>query len=195
FLANVSHELQTPLTLILAPLEQLFACLPPGNTGRAALERVRRNALLLLNRVNDILDFAKVEAGKFELHEMPCDLRETLAPLVEDAALLAERKGCAMTLEITGDIQEVSLDRCLLEKVVLNLLSNALKFTPEGGSIHLRASASGQARWQLEVCDTGIGIETEQLPLLFQRFQQLDNSATRQHGGTGIGLALTKELV
>lgn len=195
FLANVSHELRTPLTLILAPLEQLFACTPPNSAGHPALERVRRNALLLLNRVNDILDFAKAEAGKFELREELVDLRELLPPLAEDTAQLAEQKGCSLVWRIADGLDQVCLDRGHLEKVLLNLLSNALKFTPTGGSIRLSASPLADDSFQIEVSDTGVGIAAEQLPLLFQRFQQLDNSATRRHGGTGLGLALAKELV
>ncbi|HLA31003.1 MAG TPA: CHASE domain-containing protein [Pseudomonas sp.] len=195
FLANVSHELRTPLTLILAPLEQLFAVTAPGSAGRPALERVRRNALLLLNRVNDLLDFAKAEAGKFELHEEHLSLRQMLAPLLEDAAQLAEQKGCALSWEIVGDLDQVCLDHRHFEKILLNLLSNALKFTPAGGRIRLVAMPLEHDQFQLTVSDSGIGIAAEQLPLLFQRFQQLDNSATRQHGGTGIGLALVKQLL
>ncbi|MEO4046342.1 CHASE domain-containing protein [Pseudomonas sp. CAU 1711] len=193
FLANISHELRTPLTLILAPAEQLLERAPAEL--RPQLERICRNALLLLNRVNDLLDFAKAEAGKFELHNEKLDLQQWLPILAEDAALVAQRKGCALTWEVDASLGEVWVDRGHLETILLNLLSNALKFTPAGGTIGVRATVLDSQRFQLEVSDTGSGIEAEQLPLLFQRFQQLDNSATRPHGGTGIGLALVKQLV
>jgi signal transduction histidine kinase len=193
FLANVSHELRTPLTLILAPLEQLLAAHAP-NGWRAQLERAQRNALLLLNRVNDILDFSKAEAGKLEPRWEALELADLIRVLAEDAAVVAQSKGCALTWHVDPALGMVRVDVGHVEKIVLNLLSNAIKFTPAGGRIHVEATPRGNDCFELAVADSGVGIPPDKLPLLFERFQQVDNSATRKHGGTGIGLALVKEL-
>lgn len=195
FLANVSHELRTPLTLILAPLEQLLASEESPVDWRRQIERVQRNALLLLNRVNDILDFSKAEAEKFEVRWAAVDLAELLSTMTGDAIPAAEGKGCQLLCHVPPDFPTVGLDRANFEKIFLNLLSNALKFTPSGGTIQVKASVIDAATYEFSVTDSGIGIAQDQLPLLFNRFQQIDNSATRVYGGTGIGLALVKQLV
>jgi signal transduction histidine kinase len=194
FLANVSHELRTPLTMILAPVEQLLAAQRPPPGWRTQLDRVQRNALVLMNRVNDILDFSKAEAGKFELCWEVVDLAEVLAPLAEDAAALARQKDCVLTWRVDDALGCVCVDPRLLEKIAMNLVSNAIKFTPAGGRIELEARALEDACFELSVSDTGIGIAADKLPLLFERFSQVDHAATRRYGGTGIGLALVKEL-
>lgn len=194
FLANVSHELRTPLTLVLAPLEQLLGGQAASADARIQLERAQRNALLLLNRVNDLLDFSKAEAGKFSVHWQAVDLRELLSPLAEDAAAVAEGRGSAVTCRVDPELGEVWVDRRQFDKIALNLLSNALKFTPAGGHIRIEALVLDEERFEFAVEDTGIGIPSDKLSLVFERFQQVESSATRQYGGTGIGLALVKEL-
>ncbi|WLG70432.1 ATP-binding protein [Pseudomonas brassicacearum] len=195
FVATVSHELRTPLTLILAPLEQLSAATTPPVDWRVQVDRAQRNALRLMNRVNDILDFSKAEAGKFELCPMPVDLNKTVGVLAEDAAMVAEGKGCTLTCCIDPALGTVFLDPRHFEKILLNLVSNAIKFTPAGGTVHLTVTALDGERFEFAVQDSGIGIAPDKLPLLFQRFSQIDNSATRHYSGTGIGLALVKDLV
>ena len=195
FVATVSHELRTPLTLILAPLEQLSAAATPPADWHVQVERAQRNALRLMNRVNDILDFSKAEAGKFELCPMPVDLNKTVGVLAEDAAMVAEGKGCTLTCSIDPALGTVFLDPRHFEKILLNLVSNAIKFTPAGGTVHLAVTPLEGERFELAVQDSGIGIAPDKLPLLFQRFSQIDNSATRHYSGTGIGLALVKDLV
>ncbi|XXD92206.1 response regulator [Pseudomonas sp. Z4-7] len=194
FVATVSHELRTPLTLILAPLEQLSAADTPPADWRVQVERAQRNALRLMNRVNDILDFSKAEAGKFELCPSPVDLNTAVGVLAEDAAMVAEGKGCTLTCSIDPALGTVFLDPRHFEKILLNLVSNAIKFTPGGGTVHLAVKPIEGERFELAVQDSGIGIEPDKLPLLFQRFSQIDNSATRHYSGTGIGLALVKDL-
>ncbi|MDQ0121212.1 signal transduction histidine kinase [Pseudomonas lini] len=194
FVTTVSHELRTPLTLILAPLEQLTAATTPPADWRVQLDRVQRNALRLMNRVNDILDFSKAEAGKFELCQEPIDLNSTVGVLAEDAAMVAEGKGCTLTWSIDTTLGTVFLDPRHFEKILLNLVSNAIKFTPAGGTVHLAVTPLDGERFELAVQDSGIGIAPDKLPLLFQRFSQIDNSATRHYSGTGIGLALVKDL-
>lgn len=159
------------------------------------VDRAQRNALRLMNRVNDILDFSKAEAGKFELCPMPVDLNKTVGVLAEDAAMVAEGKGCTLTCSIDPALGTVFLDPRHFEKILLNLVSNAIKFTPAGGTVHLTVTALDGERFEFAVQDSGIGIAPDKLPLLFQRFSQIDNSATRHYSGTGIGLALVKDLV
>lgn len=195
FVATVSHELRTPLTLILAPLEQLSAATTPPADWRVQIDRAQRNALRLMNRVNDILDFSKAEAGKFELCPAPVDLNKAVGVLAEDAAMVAKGKGCTLTSSIDPALGTVFLDPRHFEKILLNLVSNAIKFTPAGGTVHLAVTALDGERFELAVQDSGIGIAPDKLPLLFQRFSQIDNSATRHYSGTGIGLALVKDLV
>ncbi|MCL6701520.1 ATP-binding protein [Pseudomonas sp. T1.Ur] len=194
FVATVSHELRTPLTLILAPLEQLSAATTPPEDWRVQIERAQRNALRLMNRVNDILDFSKAEAGKFELSPVSIDLNKVVGVLAEDAAMVAEGKGCRLTCSIDPALGTVFLDPRHFEKILLNLVSNAIKFTPAGGTVHLAATPMDGERFEFAVQDSGIGIAPDKLPLLFQRFSQIDNSATRHYSGTGIGLALVKDL-
>ncbi|MFL1417823.1 ATP-binding protein [Pseudomonas fildesensis] len=195
FVATVSHELRTPLTLILAPLEQLSAATIPPADWRVQIDRAQRNALRLMNRVNDILDFSKAEAGKFELFQAPIDLNKAVGVLAEDAAMVAKGKGCTLTCSIDPALGTVFLDPRHFEKILLNLVSNAIKFTPAGGTVHLAVTPLDGERFELSVQDSGIGIAPDKLPLLFQRFSQIDNSATRHYSGTGIGLALVKDLV
>lgn len=194
FVATVSHELRTPLTLILAPLEQLSAATIPPADWRVQIDRAQRNALRLMNRVNDILDFSKAEAGKFELCPAPIDLNKAVGVLAEDAAMVAKGKGCTLTCSIDPALGTVFLDPRHFEKILLNLVSNAIKFTPAGGTVHLAVTPLDGERFELAVQDSGIGIAPDKLPLLFQRFSQIDNSATRHYSGTGIGLALVKDL-
>lgn len=194
FVATVSHELRTPLTLILAPLEQLSAATTPPADWRVQIDRAQRNALRLMNRVNEILDFSKAEAGKFESCPAPIDLNKTVGVLAEDAAMVAKGKGCTLTCSIDPALGTVFLDPRHFEKILLNLVSNAIKFTPAGGTVHLAVTPLDGERFELAVQDSGIGIAPDKLPLLFQRFSQIDNSATRHYSGTGIGLALVKDL-
>lgn len=194
FVATVSHELRTPLTLILAPLEQLSAAPIPPADWRVQIDRAQRNALRLMSRVNDILDFSKAEAGKFELFPTAIDLSKAVGVLAEDAAMVAEGKGCTLTCSIDPALGTVFLDPRHFEKILLNLVSNAIKFTPAGGTVHLAVTPIDGERFELAVQDSGIGIAPDKLPLLFQRFSQIDNSATRHYSGTGIGLALVKNL-
>jgi signal transduction histidine kinase len=195
FLANVSHELRTPLTLILAPLEQLLAAAAPGDGWRTQLARAQRNALLLMNRVNDILDFSKAEAGKFDVRCQTTDLVQVVGVLAGDAAEAARQKGSTLTWQVDPALTEVGLDLQHFEKIALNLMGNAIKFTPAQGTIQVHATVIDGTSFEFSVQDSGIGIAADKLPMLFERFSQVDTSATRHYGGTGIGLALVKELV
>jgi PAS domain S-box-containing protein len=194
FVANVSHELRTPLTLVLAPVESLLA----GEAGalndaqRRLLTMVHGNAVRQLRMVGELLDLARIETGRVEVQREPTDVAALLRRVVADFGPLAAGKRIALNVE-AEDATPVELDRYLFERIVFNLVSNALKFTPEGGRVTVELARDGD-RLSLRVSDTGIGIDPEVAPALFERFRQLDSSSTRRHEGTGIGLALVKEF-
>lgn len=195
FLTTVSHELRTPLTLILGPLEMILAkqraVLPERVV--ADLERVHRNAVRLYSLVNDILDFTRLEAGKAQVYWEQVDVDSVVSELAADVASAARAKDVELSLTRDPAIGVVPLDRSKFEKIVLNLLGNALKFTPRGGSIRVILRTLDD-HFELSVTDSGLGIAPDQQKLLFQRFQQLDSSATRKYEGTGLGLAIVKEF-
>lgn len=191
FFANISHEFRTPLSLIAGPLEKHIA----KATGEDAetFKLMQRNANRLQNLINQLLDLSKIEAGSLELHLEENDLSQTLRFIGSSFSSLAERKGILYKYEIP-DAFVGCYDRDKIEKICNNLLSNAFKFTPEGEQVSFKAIVNGN-NLLLEVADTGIGIAEEQLRNIFNYFYQGDASVTRGMEGSGIGLALTKELV
>jgi signal transduction histidine kinase len=195
FFANVTHELRTPLTMILAPMESLlggeFGSL--GATQRIYLEAGWRSGVRLLKLINDLLDLAKLEEGFLKLRQERTDLRTMLENLVRDAQPLAERKGLSLELVVEAAPTNLYADGEQIERVLVNLISNGLKFT-EAGGVTIRLGGHDGAV-EIVVEDTGIGISAADLPLIFQRFQQGDATVTRRFGGTGIGLAYAKEIV
>jgi PAS domain S-box-containing protein len=197
FFSNVSHEFRTPLTLMLGPLEDLLADSNSvsGEESRTLLEIAHRNALRLLKLVNSLLDFSRLEAGRARANFEPVDLAVLTAELAANFRSAAEKAGLKFEVESETLDAPVYVDRDMWEKVVLNLLSNAFKFTLDGGiSVALRGSADGEAA-QLTVTDTGVGIPADQLPKLFERFYQVVGQNGRSFEGSGIGLALVKEVV
>jgi PAS domain S-box-containing protein len=195
FIANMSHEFRTPLTLIVSPLESLMAGdsgLLPG-AAVVQIERAHRNALRLLGMVNDLLDFSRLDAKKQEALRERVDLAELTRQLVDDAQPLASVR--RLQLEFTSLLREPTLpvDRRLFEKILMNLLGNALKFTPPDGTISVSLCDRGD-EFELAVRDTGIGIAAESHARIFERFAQADHTSTRRYGGTGLGLALVKEF-
>ncbi len=195
FFANITHELRTPLTMIIAPIEGLLAedFGPLTPTQRAYLEANHRNALRLLKLINDLLDLAKKEEGFLRLRPERNDLRSLLDEVVAYARPLANRKKLTLDLIVENTPQDLHVDGEKMERVVVNLISNALKFTSKGGVTVTLDSKGGQV--ELAVTDTGIGIAPEALPRIFERFTQGDGSVTRRYGGTGIGLAYAREIV
>ncbi|HEX2297376.1 MAG TPA: ATP-binding protein, partial [Pseudonocardiaceae bacterium] len=195
FFSNVSHEFRTPLTLIAGPTEDALADqadpLSPGQ--RRRLEIVRRNAGRLRRLVDDLLDVARIEAGRLQADTVALDLAQTTRGIAESFAPAVERAGLRMRIDCPPLEHTVVVDPDMWEKILLNLLSNALKYTHEGQiSVQLRALGD---QVELTVTDTGIGIPADQLPLLFQRFHRVRGAAGRSHEGTGIGLALVHELI
>lgn len=191
FFSNVSHEFRTPLTLILGPVEDALAA--HGQVSGADLEAVHRNSLRLLRLVNTLLDFSRLEAGRLEAHFEPTDLAAETAGIAGVFRSTIERAGLRLVVDCPPLPEPVYIDRGLWEKILLNLLSNALKFTM-AGEIAVRLRATPEAV-ELTVQDTGIGIASDELPRLFERFHRAAEAAGRTHEGTGIGLALVQELV
>ncbi|MCP4246351.1 MAG: response regulator [bacterium] len=196
FFSNISHELRTPLTLILAPVDNLLE----GNLGdldsrqRRTLEIVKRNTVRLLNLINDLLDFAKLEARKAEVNLGPADINVMIDELVSSASLLAVERGIHLSFEPDADIPTVMLDAEKIEKVVINLVSNALKFTAADGRVAI-ATAMKDGHLLISVADTGIGISEKDQEKIYERFVQIDGSTSRRYEGTGLGLPLAKEFV
>ncbi len=195
FFANISHELRTPITLILSPVQDILR--DPKDLGpRVAqvLEVVHQNGLRLLKLINDLLELVRLEEGKGGLDLKPVDLATFVPGLAESVRHLARSKGLALEVQGSAAPLVVRADPSRLEKVVLNLLMNAIKFTPAPGRVAVRWAAQGQEALVV-VEDTGIGIPTEDLPHIFDRFRQVDESSTRRYHGVGIGLALVREIV
>jgi signal transduction histidine kinase len=199
FLANMSHEVRTPLNGILG-MSEILSAGELDSRQRRQVELLRESALHLLHIVNDILDLSKIEAGRIELAEDECDL----TALIEQAAALmapsANQAGLKFAVELAPDLpRQVIVDGMRLRQVLLNLLSNAIKFTPRG-SVVLRARRDaaiephGQLTLSFEVADTGIGIGAADAARIFDAFTQADESTTRRFGGTGLGLAVCRQL-
>jgi len=191
FFSNVSHELRTPLTLILGPVEDaLLNQIPPSPE---SLEMLHRNALRLLKLVNGLLDFVRIEVGRMRANYQPTDLSILTAQLASVFRSAVERAGLKLIVECPPLTEPVYVDREMWEKIVLNLLSNALKATFDG-EIHVSVSAD-ETGAHLTVRDTGTGIAENEIPHLFERFSRIEGARQRSHEGSGIGLALVHELV
>ena len=194
FFANISHEFRTPLTLMLGLLEEELA--EPASLAQPRRDRLRaahRNSLRLLRLVNSLLDFARIEAGRAQVHFQATDLASLTAELVSHFESAVARSRLTLTIDCPTLPERIYVDREMWEKIVLNLLSNALKHTFEGG-ISVRLTWLGESV-RLTVQDTGVGIAPEELPRLFERFYRIKGAASRTHEGTGIGLSLVRELV
>lgn len=189
FFSNVSHELRTPLTLMLGPIEEeLHECREP----RPLLELAHRNSLRLLKLVNTLLDFSRIEARRAKPVFEPTDLAAYTADLASGFRSAIEKAELKFTVDCPPLAELVYVDREMWEKIVLNLLSNAFKFTFEG---EVKVELRGGGEWaELSVSDTGTGIPTEELPHVFERFHRVHGARSRTHEGTGIGLALVQEL-
>jgi PAS domain S-box-containing protein len=195
FFSNVSHEFRTPLTLMMAPLEDELAegadPLPPAR--RERLLTAYRNSTRLLRLVNSLLDFSRVEAGRADACFEATDLARLTADVTSTFRSAVEKAGLTLTVDCPPLPEPVHIDREMWEKVVLNLLSNAFKHTFEGG-IEVRLRSNGD-RVELAVADSGVGIPAGELPRMFERFHRVKGTRSRTHEGTGIGLALVRELV
>jgi signal transduction histidine kinase len=196
FFANITHELKTPLTMVLTSLELLL----DGELGhiseaqRSTFQSMQRSGAKLLRLIGDLLDLSRIEESRMRLRIAEHDLAAYLRDLVEETQVLVQRKGLKLCIETNGEPALVWCDLERLERVFLNLLSNATKFTDSGGTVTISVTCDGQVT-QVEVRDTGVGFPPEQSLRIFSRFFQTDMGKTRRYGGTGIGLSLAKDLV
>jgi PAS domain S-box-containing protein len=195
FFSNVSHEFRTPLTLMLAPLEDVLNDAAAGLTDlqRERLEVAHRNSLRLLRLVNTLLDFSRIEAGRNTANYQPTDLASLTTDLASGFRSVVDRAGLSLRIDCPPLDAHVYVDHDMWEKIVLNLLSNAFKFTFQGSiDVSLAATADAVA---LTVRDSGVGIPAEEMPRLFERFHRIEGQRSRSFEGSGIGLALVHELV
>jgi signal transduction histidine kinase len=165
-----------------------------GRTLRYA-ENIMASGRMLLGLINDLLDLAKIEAGKLELHLSSVDMADMARNLIDFMRPLAEKKSLQLVAEVPQDIPRIQSDAGRIQQILYNLLSNAVKFTPEGGLVELKLSRVDEEHISIVVRDTGLGIPADKLSTVFEKFRQLDESMTREHSGTGLGLAISKELV
>ena len=194
FLATLSHELRTPLTAMLGWVLMLRSGRLSGEEAAGALASIERNTRVQAQLINDLLDISRIVAGKLQLDRRPVDLRIVVDHALDSVRRAAEHKRLAVSCDVAQAAAWVPGDAVRLEQVVVNLLGNAVKFTPEGGRIDVRLDAAeGVAR--LTVSDSGQGIEPAVLPHVFETFRQADSSSTRRHGGLGLGLAIVRRLV
>jgi signal transduction histidine kinase len=194
FVSLVSHELRTPLTSIRGYIELLLEDLEPSETGRRRyLEVVDRNSQRLLELVSDLLFLAQVEAGRLAIEREPVDLARAVEECIETSSPVADSKGIALTAHV-GRVPGLDGDRARLAQMLDNLVSNALKFTPEGGRVDVRLHADGETAL-LEVEDNGLGIPQEEQGRLFERFFRSSTATENAIPGTGLGLTITRAIV
>ncbi len=193
FFSNISHEFRTPLTLMLGPIQDALADEATPEATRDYLQVAQRNALRLLKLVNSLLDFSRIEAGRMQATYEPSDLAAVTRDLASNFRSAIEKAGLRFEVHSDPLPEPVYIDRDMWEKIVLNLLSNAFKFTL-AGSIAVRLRVEGSAAL-LEVEDTGVGVPEEEIPRLFERFHRVEGVQGRHYEGSGIGLALVQELV
>jgi signal transduction histidine kinase len=192
-LANVSHELRTPLALILGPTRSLLRAGVGGVEARRDLETVERNAQALLKHVSDLLDVAKLEAGRLEIDRSPVDVAQLVRRSAALFEVVAAERRVGLAVEAPESLRLMA-DPTKIERVLLNLLSNAMKVVPDGGRVRVGVHAEGP-HVVLSVADNGPGVPVELRAAIFERFRRGDDAATRRFGGTGLGLAIAKEIV
>jgi two-component system, NarL family, sensor histidine kinase BarA len=196
FLANVSHELRTPLNSILGFAQLLRETV--GEHPDAKTARYLQNILLagqnLLDLINDLLDLAKIEAGRMDVRAEPLSLGDVFEGLINVLKPLAEQKNLTIAATVSPDVPILQTDPAKVQQVLYNFLSNAIKFSPQNGQVELTAVAEPEDRVRISVTDHGPGIEAEKHAVIFEKFRQIDGSVTREHSGTGLGLAISREL-
>jgi signal transduction histidine kinase len=196
FLALTTHDLRSPLTVISG----VISFFTSGRLGELSPEQknmvsmMERNTQNLIELVNDLLDASKLESGTIRLEIASTDLRGVLNELRETMEPLAKEKGIELVVTLPADLPSVEADRVKLRRIILNLLSNALKFTPKGGRVEVRAESQDNLV-HISVSDTGVGIAPEDVARLFDKYEQARSRATRGEKGTGLGLYITRQLV
>jgi signal transduction histidine kinase len=197
FLANMSHELRTPLNAVIG----FAALMHSGKAGPMApvhteyIGDILNSSRHLLQLINDVLDLSKVEAGRMEMRVEATDIPRTVSEVRDIVRGLAAERNVRVAIELDAAVTEVQVDPRMLKQVLYNYLSNAIKFTPDGGRVTLRITPEPDDAFRIDVEDNGIGIKPEDMVRLFVEFQQLDQGSAKRYPGTGLGLALTKRIV
>ena len=196
FLANMSHELRTPLNAILGYSEVIKMGMfgPVSERYRGYGADIFESGTYLLNLINEILDLSKLEAGQFELHEEDVDVAAIIRACMHLIEPQAEKARVKLLTSLDESLPLIRGDERRMKQILINLLSNATKFTPEGGSVRVRTSLEDK-RFVIEVSDTGIGMSADQIPKALEAFRQIESQISRKHVGTGLGLPLAKHLV
>jgi signal transduction histidine kinase len=194
FFANISHELRTPLTLLIAPVETLLNRENLDTEVRNLLNTMHGNGMRLLKLINDLLDLVRLESGRMTLRRDPVTVEPFIKGVASAARQVADDKRLHLDVQVDPALGTILTDRDKLDKIILNLVFNAIKFTPAGGRITIAAEKQ-KDRFVMNVSDTGMGISEKNLPYIFDRFWQADGSSKRKYQGVGIGLALVKEFV
>ena len=197
FISNMSHELRTPLNAIIGFSELLHDGLIPCDSARHRefLGHILGSSRHLLRLINEVLDLSKIEAGKLDIFPKQLDFSRLAAEVLEAFQVSARRHGLEMTMDVDPALGDIVVDPDRLRQVLHTYLSNAIKFSPQGGTVALRAFPETGERFRVEVEDSGMGISAADMPRLFVEFQQLDSGVTKRHQGTGLGLAVTRKLV
>ncbi len=198
FLATMSHELRTPLNAIIGFSEMMQAELlgPLGNNRyNDYVNCIHESGRHLLELINDILDMSKIESGKYELFHEPVNVAKSIRLALHMIETVAEEKKIHVEFDAPEDLPVIEADRRAFMQIILNILSNAVKFTREKGSITVKVNVEKQEQIIIAITDTGIGIPEDKIESITQPFEQVSNAMTRQHQGTGLGLAITKRLI
>ena len=196
FLANMSHELRTPLNSIIGFSDVMFDGLTGelGPKQKNYMKHISDSGHHLLNLINDILDISKVEAGKMELHIDMLNMKTVIDDIVAMTQTLTSRKNISVNVDVQENMPTLRADRSKIKQIMYNLMGNAIKFTDDGGKITILTKVKGK-KILVSIIDNGIGISTEDQKKLFKPFSQIDSSISRSYQGTGLGLALVKELI
>jgi signal transduction histidine kinase len=205
FLATMSHELRTPLNSIIGFSDVLGSIQSLDDKQRRYVQNIRSSGRMLLEMINDILDLAKIEAGKMEVRAVPFDVEAVVSAQCDMARPLAEKKDIDLAHEVGPGLEAVVQDQAKVQQILANLLSNAVKFTPGGARVDVRArllptATAGSGELVLDVIDTGVGIAAEEQQTIFEKFRQGglprrgDDAMTREYSGTGLGLSIVREL-
>ncbi|MEW6008208.1 MAG: two-component system histidine kinase PnpS [Candidatus Omnitrophota bacterium] len=195
FVANVSHELRTPLTSIKGYAETLLeGAIQDKDNAKDFIEIIYRDSDRLAKLIDDLLDLSKIESGKLKMVFLPVDILEVIKRTMKVLEAQAKRKSISISLNVTASLPKVLADETRISQVVLNLLDNAIKYTPDGGKVSITVSKKDRFV-QVEIEDTGIGIPEKDLPRIFERFYRVDKARSRELGGTGLGLSIVKHIV
>ena len=199
FLANMSHELRTPLNSIIGFSEVLSGLDTLSDKQKKYAANIQKSGRVLLEMINDILDLAKIDAGKMEVNPSEFQIDAVVHTQADIVRGLAEEKNIDLIVRTVSGVPEVFLDQTKVQQILTNLLSNAIKFTPEGGRVHLTTHRTQAGRLQLQVADSGVGIPDEDREVIFEKFRQSktvlgEDGLTREYSGTGLGLSIVKEL-